>query len=294
MWVWLVLFALPVGPLYAQADGLGINLPVVGRLNGGGNVVFITAVDVANHSTAAVPIDFYLDGRDFGSGSRVTVRGSLDASGHPVARGAGGPVRARFVAHFDDIVAAMVEAGLVPATARDGGFLGSILFVFGGLNESGLAAVTARVYNRFGDGFVNVSLKGKEITSDEPQTLIAAIQDTRSIPGAAGNYPNLFLNNVGVTPDGTGTAGPVTVEVSAFANGTGQAVGVPIVISDLAPGQTVSVGSVLTALQINTSVENTILVVARVIAGTAAIHGVISQVDPVTRDGAAFEMSHGG
>ncbi len=57
------------------------------------------------------------------------------------------------------------------------------------------------------------------------------------------------------------------------------------------PGRTASVNQVLNALQIPAGTENTILVFARVVSGNVAIHGIISQVDNITRDGAVFEMS---
>ena len=48
---------------------------------------------------------------------------------------------------------------------------------------------------------------------------------------------------------------------------------------------------VLGALQIPPGTEEIVRLYARAVTGNAAIHGVISQVDPVTRDGAVFEMS---
>ena len=43
-----------------DADGLGVNVPLVGRLMGGGGTLFITAVDVTNHRTVPARVDFYL------------------------------------------------------------------------------------------------------------------------------------------------------------------------------------------------------------------------------------------
>ena len=275
------------------AHGSAINVPLVGRLIGGGNTLFRTAVDVTNNTNSPVVIDFYLDGTDGATGAGIVANGSITSSGGIGVRGQGGAVRSRFNAHFDDFVDALIQAGRIPDTLRANGFIGSVLFVFNGRDKAGQAAVTARFYNAFGGGNVGVALKGREITANEPQQLVATVLDTRgSSNGAPQMYPNLFVNNTGIAAGGShDVAGPVTVEISAISNTTGQAIGTPIIITDLQPGRTASIGQVLNALQIATSVERTILVFVRVTSGNAAIQGLISQVDDVTRDGALFEMS---
>jgi hypothetical protein len=282
-------------PLAAQtpARGTAINLPLLGRLTGGGNVLYRTAVDVTNHTTSAVRVDFYVDGQDLSTGAPVVVDGSINAGGAIGAWGTGTPMRSRSNAHFDDFVDALITAGLVPNTLRANGFLGSVMFIFDNRDESGEAAVTARFYNSYAEGNVGVSLKGREITRDEPQRLVAVVTDTRgNTTGAPQMYPNLFINNTGVAAgNSAAVAGPVTVEVSAVSNTTGQAVGTPITINNLQPGRTVSIGQVLNGLQIPPSVERTVLLFVRVTSGNAAIQGVISQVEVVTRDGSVFEMS---
>jgi hypothetical protein len=287
-----VLLALPLAA-QTPARGLAINLPLLGRLTGSGNVLYRTAVDVSNHATAAVRVDFYLDGQDMTTGSPVVVNGSIGAAETIGARGTGTPLRARSNAHFDDFVEALIAAGLLPETLRANGFLGSVLFIFDNRDESGEAAVTARFYNAYGQGNVGVSLKGREITRDEPQRLVAVVTDTRgNTTGAPQIYPNLFINNTGVVAgSSSAVAGPVTLEVSAVSNATGQPVGTPMTITNLQPGRTVVIGQILNALQIPQSVERTVLLFVRVTSGNAAIQGVISQVDDVTRDGSVFEMS---
>lgn len=184
------------------------------------------------------------------------------------------------------------KLNVLPASVRTNGFLGSVLFVFNGFNKSGQGSVSARFYNAFGGGTVGVSLKGKEITVSEPQQLVATVLDTRgNTTGSPQIYPNMFINNVGLTATGGGLAGPVTVEISTISNSTGQPVGTPIMITDLGPGQTASISTVLNALQIPAGSETTVLVFVRVVSGNAAIQGLISQVDAITRDGALFEMS---
>jgi hypothetical protein len=273
-----------------DASGLGVNVPVVGRLLGSGTL-FITALDVTNTRSVPARVDFYLDGQET-NGRGVTLNGSIGTSGQLTARGAGGAMRAHANAHFDDFIGALVDAGLLPERVRTNGFLGSAFFVFDGSADSGAGIVTARFYNRLGDGFVGVSLKGREVTVREPQRLVAAVLDTRgNTTGAPQMYPNLFINNMGTTPDGEGVAGEIDVEITGIGNTSGAAVGTPVLIRGLGPGRTVTVGRVLNALQIPAGAETTILVFARVIAGNAAIQGVVSQVDTITRDGAVFEMS---
>ncbi len=276
----------------AKAIGTGINVPVVGRLIGGGNTLFLTAIDVSNNTTTPTQVDFYLDGQDLTSGTVVALNGSIGSGGNLVAQGTGGTMRGPSSVHFDDFVDALIQSNLLPATIRTNGFLGSVLFVFNGYSKSGQAAVTARFYNAFGGGFVGVSLKGREISTNEPQSLVATVLDTRgNSTGAPQIYPNMFINNTGLTPDASGVAAPVTVQISAISNSTGQPIGTPITITDLGPGRTASISQVLNALQIPPGTETTVLVFARVISGNAAIEGLISQVDAVTKDGAAFEMS---
>jgi hypothetical protein len=282
-------------PLFAQtpARGTAINLPVLGRLLGSGNTLFRTAVDVSNHTASAVRVDFYLDGQDMATGQPVVVSGSINAGGAIGAWGTGSPMRARSNAHYDDFIEALIGAGLLPDTLRGNGFLGSVLFIFDGRSKVGETAATARFYNAFGEGNVGVSLKGREITPDEPQSLVAAVIDTRgNTTGVPQIYPNVFINNTGVAAgSSSAVAGPVTVVVSAVSNATGQAIGTPITIANLQPGRTVSVGQVLNALQIPPSVEQMILLNVRVTSGNAAIQALISQVDAITRDGSVFEMS---
>ena len=290
----LVVVTFAVTPLLGQtpARGSSINLPLLGRLVGGGNTLFRTALDVSNHSNDSIRVDFYLDGEDLATRAPVVANGSINANGAIGAWGTGSRMRRRSNAHFDDFVDALINAGILPATLRANGFLGSVLFVFDGRTKRGETAVTARFYNAFGGGNVGVSFKGHEITSNEPQHLVAAVLDTRgNTAGSPELYPNLFLNNTGITANGQSSAGPVNIEVSAISNRTGQAIGTPITVQGLGPGRTASIGLVLNALQVPATTDDTILVFARVVSGNAAIQGVISQVDPVTRDGAVFEMS---
>ena len=53
-----------------------------------------------------------------------------------------------------------------------------------------------------------------------------------------------------------------------------------------------TVGHIFQALGVTPSTtENSVIIFATVTSGNAAIEGLISQVDPVTKDGSAFEMT---
>lgn len=270
----------------AQANGLGVNLSLVGRLVGGGNTLFTTSIDVTNSTTAPAQVDFYLDGMDLALQNVIAVNGSIDASGALVAQGVGA-MRGRQNAHFDDFIDSLVKANLLPASIEPNGFVGSVLFVFNGFSKHGQGSATARFWNVFGGGTIGVSLKGHDLTTNEPVALVAAVRDSRGGTGAQ-LYPNVFINNTGLTPTGA-IGGAITVQVTAYANSSGLAIGTPITIQ-IGPGQTATVGNALQTLGV-TGGENTILIYATVVSGTSAIEGLVSQVDPVTKDGSAFEMS---
>jgi hypothetical protein len=272
----------------AKATGLGLNLPVVGRLIGGGNTLFATSIDVSNNAAQSTQVDFYFDAVDLVTQAPIVIDGSI-ANGGLTAQG-GGTLRSYSNAHFDDFVNALVEASMLPAATRDHGVLGSLLLVFNGFDRRGQGSASARFYNELGGGTVGVALAAREVTTNEPTSLVATVRDTRGRPGPQ-LYSNMFINNMGLTSAGGAIAQPVTVEVSARANSSGQPVGVPILLSDIGPGQTASINQVLTALQVPASAEDTILVFARVTSGNAAIAGVISTVDAATRDGSLVEMS---
>jgi hypothetical protein len=272
----------------ARANGIGINIPIIGRLIGSGNTLFLTSLDVSNNTAAATQVDFYFDGIDLATQQALIVDGSITVNGlAPVETGT---LRGYANVHFDDFIEALVQAGQLTAEVRDHGVLGSLLLVFNGFTRAGQGSASARFENAFGGGTVGVALAGRVLTTSEPQQLVAAVRDTRGRPGPQ-LYTNMFINNIGLTPTTGAAAGPVTVEITARANSNGQPVGNSIVIANLPPGQTASVNQVLTALGVPPSSEDTILVLARVTSGNAAIAGVTSTVDDATRDGSVVEMS---
>ena len=272
----------------AFADGLSINVPVVGRVTGGGNVLFLTSLDISNNASSTVAVDFYFDGADAKTGEIVSVSGSIGSFGI-VGRG-GGSLAARTNAHFDDFVDAMVKANLLASTFRDDGVLGSALFVYNGYTKRGQGSVTARFYNAFGGGNVGVSVKGHEIATNEPQKLVATLRDSTGNGSASPVYPNLFINNTGLTPAGQPAPSSVTVQVSAVSATTGQPVGNTQTYT-IGAGQVVNLSHAFQVLGVDTTKEDQISVTVTVTSGAAAIEGLVSQVDNVTKDGSAFEMS---
>lgn len=263
------------------ASGVGINLTAVARLVGGGGILFKTAVDVTNNTATAAQVDFYFDGTS--GGGPVAVNGSVKNDGTLVAQGTGGDVAGHRNIHFDDFVDALVQAGLLPVNVEVNGVVGSTLFVFGGFTKSGQGAVTARFYNEGCNGTLGQAINGREITTNEPTKLIVTARDTIGEDGVPQLYTNLFINNTGLTPTGSGTASVIDVEVSAVSSKTGAAVGSPLTLSGINPGATEAI-NVFSALAIPAT-EDTVLVTIQVTSGASAIDAVAVAIDNVTHDG---------
>lgn len=285
-----LLLVLTAAPAFAAAaNGLGVNLPVVSRVIGGGGTLYVTGIDVSNNNSTNTQVDLYFDGVNLRTQAPVVATASVTNSGL-VAQGAG-TLRARSNAHFEDLVDSLSRAGMIDPGALADGVIGSVLVVFNGFSKSGQGAVTARIRNDLAGGSVGLALRGREITGAEPQKLMATVRDTRGNGnGEPQVYPNLFINHTGLTPAGSQTTSPITVQISAVASATGAAVGVPLTLT-IPSGRVGIVSSVFDTLQVPRPANDTILVYARVTSGTAAIHGLVSQVDAVTRDGSAFDMS---
>jgi hypothetical protein len=277
------LFARPARTRAAGAAvGLGVNLPLVARLIGAGSTLYLSTVDIANNGSVATEVDFYLDGVNLRTSAPISI------SGFVTTRGSSGTMAARSTAHFDDFIDELVQVGLLPASIEPDGFIGSALFVFNGFNRSGQGGATVRFYNASGGGTIGQALRGHEMSNNEPQSLVASVYDTRGQSGPQ-LYPNIFINNTGLTPSGAAASGPVGVHIQAYADSNGQPVGVPIDTA-IGIGQTVGVSDVLTRLQVPLS-ENTVIVFVDVTSGTAAIAGVSAEVDETTRDGSTVDMA---
>ncbi len=200
-----------IASVEAVAAGLGINVPLVGRLTGAGDTLYISTLDVTNNSTSDAQVDFYLDGSDLTTGTSISRVGSISSNGSLGAQGSGGLMRHRSNAHFDDFIDALGQAGILPSSIGTDGFIGSVLFVFNGFTKPAQASVTVRFYNSFGGGTIGQALKGHVIATGEPQTAIAAFRDSRAQTAGPRLYANMFINNTGLTPAGAGTSGSVTV-----------------------------------------------------------------------------------
>jgi hypothetical protein len=273
------------------AAGLGVNVPLVGRLTGGGNTLYISTVDVTNNTATDTQVDFYLNGQDLANGAAIAKVGSISSTGTLVAQGAGGSMRHRSNAHFADFIDAVVQSGILPASVETDGFIGSVLFVFNGFNKLDQGAATVRFYNSFGGGSIGQSLKGHDVAAAEPQTVVATFRDSRSQAVEPQLYANLFINNTGLTPAGAGTSASVTVRLQAYANSTGNATGNTKDLT-IGAGQTASVSDVLHALAVPAG-EDTVLVTATVTSGDAAIAGAAVEIDQTTKDGSVVDANRG-
>jgi hypothetical protein len=275
--------AAPLRVATNAASGLAINLPLVGRVLGSGAVLYRTSVDIANNGSVSTVVDFYFDGRDNG-GAAIAITGSVTNNGL-VAQGAG-TLRATTNVHFDDFVQSLVNAGMLTAEARDRGVTGSLFLVFNAFTRSGEGSAAARFYSEQNGGTIGVTIGGREMTTEEPSAVVGLVHDTRGGSGPQ-LYPNMFLNNTGLTRSGTPT-GSVLVELRAVSAGTGIQIGRTMTV-DIPSGHTVTIGEVASQLQI--PAREPALVFARVISGDATIHGIISTNDVKTRDGSIVYMS---
>jgi hypothetical protein len=274
----------------AAGCGLGVNLPLIGRIVGAGNTLYISTLDVSNNGPEA-QVDFYLDGLDQTSQAPVSVSGSVSSAGELVPIGAAGGMRALSNAHFDDFIDALVQAGMLPASIETDGFLGSILFVFNGVDRSGQGSAFVRFYSSYGGGTIGQALRAHEITSNEPRSLMATFRDSRTLASGPKLYANMFLSNIGLTPSGALATDPITVHVQAFANSTGQPVGTPFDVT-IGPGQTASISDVIHRVAAPAG-ENTVLVLATATSGAAALAGVAVEIDDTTKDGSVVDMTRG-
>ncbi|HEY6928834.1 MAG TPA: hypothetical protein VJA66_04075, partial [Thermoanaerobaculia bacterium] len=241
----------------------------------------LSTVDISNNTATDTEVDFYLDGID------LTTSASISVNGFITTRGSKSLMGARSTAHFDDFIDTAVQAGILPASIEPDGFIGSCLFVFNGYSRPGQGSATVRFYNSSGGGTIGQAIRGHVMSNNEPQSLVASFYDKR---GQAGPqlYPNMFINNTGLTPSGAAATGPVTVHIQAYANSSGSPVGVPIDTA-IGIGQTVGVNDVLNRMQVPAT-DDTVIVFVTVTSGTATIAGVSAEVDATTRDGSTVDM----
>ena len=278
----------PEANVGGPASGLGVNLAAIGHVPAGPKV-FKTEVNVQNNTSVAAQIDVYFSG--VSGGTPFSANASISSAGALVAQGSGGTVRGHSNIHFDDFVHSLVQAGRLPASVETSGILGSTLFVFNGFSKSGQGSAVARFYVEGCGGTVGQAINGREVTTAERTKIITFVRDSRGQPGPQ-LYPNLFVNNMGVTPTGSGTATQIDIKLSAFSNSTGNPVGTPKTLTGIGPGQTLLIGNVLSTLGIPAG-EGTVLVLMEVVNGNAAIDGGVVELDATSGDGTSSGAANG-
>jgi hypothetical protein len=271
------------------ATGLGVNNPVIGRLSGGGGVLYRTSVDVENNTNTATEVDFFLDATDLTTGAPISVTGLI------ANNGPGTLLEGYSDVHYDDFIDTLRQNGLITQTEENDGLLGSMLFIFDGFNsfKGGQGSSQARFYSEAFGGTIGVAAKGTEITVDNPLSLVGVFRKTLNEADTPQLYANLFLNNVGELNDPRlpdTVSATDTVRLSAYSSSTGLPVGITKDYT-IPKFQVVSVSDIFAQLSIPTT-EDTILVFADVVpgSGNAAIEALAVEVDNTTHDGSSVEM----
>lgn len=284
----------------APAIGIGVEVDVVGRVIGGGNTLFRTAVDVANDTNAATQVDFYYD--VLVGGVPVELVGSLTDSGI-VAQGTGtlGP---RAVFHSDDFVDDLRAAG--PAIPGDltsaeesAGVIGGMLVIFnsphaGLFDQVGQGSAQARFYSDGCNGTIGVSASGHELTTTEPKGLVGIARDTRGEAGTPQLYTNFFITNEGYVNPSTHAfvANPVTLKLTGY-NSAGAVTGTYTLPAALGVGETATVVNLFSLLGANPAQGDTLVVFAEITSGDSGISGLASVNDNDSKDPSASPLHRG-
>jgi hypothetical protein len=265
----------------SSSGGLGVLMPVIGRLVGSGNTLFKTSLDVSNFSASPVAVAFRFRGVVLKTSAVIGFTGTFGNDG--------GTLRAFSSVHFDDFIDAMVQAGPISAEQEGDGILGSMLIIFPGITSGGQGSARARFYSEQFGGTIGVTVNGHEFTGTETTALAGAFSDTRSIPGTPQLYSNIFINNIGRFDAGTGqfNVSDDQVLISAFSAATGQPLGTPLSVP-VHSFQTLSTG--LSALGVPPG-SGPVVVLAKATSGQGLLLGVGAEVDDVTKDPSGFAMS---
>ena len=271
----------------SAASGLVLNLPVVGRLAGGGGVLYVTSVDVSNNSGNSMAVTFSLNLVDLVTGSPLPA-----VNGQFVSPGSNAQLFGRGTAHVDDFIDTLVQQGLLDAQAEADGVLGSMQVSFTGAAGSGQGTAQARFFSSGCGGTIGVSAVGQEIAGTNATSLVGIFRDTRGEPAVPQIYSNMFLNNVGVTSNGLLPGSDVTVEIDAYDSSTSAIVGTLAGVH-IAAHQTIVVSDVLHSLGVPAG-EDTVIVIVRITAGASSIEGLAVQLDSQTHDGSSTPMADAG
>lgn len=274
----------------------GINVDVIGRLAGGGGVLFKTSLDVSNNTTDSTRVDFFAILSDAKDGHPIEVDGSIVNSG---ASGPGGQLLALSVAHFDDFIDALkgVPNGLTAQEESDG-VLGSLVLEFFGFSPAlGKASAEARFYSTvpagngsFSGGTIGVSANGHEFTDSEPTSLVGIVRNSLGEANTPQIYTNFFICNEGfVDPVNGLTGNTVTLRLTGYSNKDGSVTGT-VNLPALPWGQTAVVSDVFAALHGNHAKDDTLLVFVDIVSGDSAISGLASKNDNLTKDPSAAQL----
>ena len=265
-----------------SSGGIGVILPVIGRIFAGGNTLVQTSLDVSNFQSAAARVDFVFHGTDAVTGSPISFTGNFVNDGGTLER-------AFSSVHYEDFIDAMGQKGAITAAQEAHGVLGSLLIVFEGATTSGQGSASARFFSRQFGGTIGVAFNGHEFNRTETTALAGAFTDTRSIAGVPHLYSDIFINNIGLYEPITGQLTPRddVVRISAFSATTGQPIGTPLTAA-IPSFQTLATS--LSALGVPAG-SGPVVVLARAISGVGALLGVGAEVDDETKDPSGFAMS---
>lgn len=275
----------------------GINVDVIGRLTGGGGVLFKTSLDVSNNTTDATRVDFFAELKDATTGGPLfEVTGSIANSG--VTSPGGGQLLDLSVAHFDDFIDALRVSGGVSAQEEADGLLGSLVLEYFGFSPAlGKASAEARFYSTvpagngsFSGGTIGVSANGHEFTDAEPTSLVGIVRNSLGEANTPQIYTNFFICNEGFIDPSSGLTGAtVTLRLTGYSNKDGSVTGT-LSIPSVEWGQTAVVSDVFTALGGNHAKDDTLLVFVDIISGNSAISGLASKNDNLTKDPSAAQL----
>jgi hypothetical protein len=265
----------------SSSGGLGVLMPVIGRLVGSGNTLFKTSLDVSNFSALPVAVAFRFRGVVLKTSAVIGFTGTF--------ANAGGTLRSFSSVHFDDFIDAMVQQGSISPEQESDGILGSMLIIFPGVTASGQGAARARFYSDGFGGTIGVTVNGHEFNGSETTALAGVFSDTTTISGTPRLYSNIFIDNIGSYDAGTGlfSVSDDQVLLSAFSATTGEPIGTPISVT-VRSFQTLSTG--LAALGVPSG-SGQVVVLARATSGHGLLLGLGAEVDDITRDPSGFAMS---
>ena len=274
--------ATPSGDAVAPV-GLRVLLPVIGRLVGGGQILYSTSLNLASFASTPVTVDYVFHGNDVKTGTAITFGGVLANDG-------GTHVRAFSGVYVDDVIDAARQLGGVSAQEEADGVLGSATFLFENVTTSHLGSVSARFSSMQFGGTIGVAINAPELDGDETTAVMGSFLDTRGIAGIAQLYSNIFLTNFGHYDSASRQFIPSTdkVTIKAFSNSTGQQIGSSLNLA-IATGQTISTG--LGALGVPPG-AGLVIVLARATSGQGILTGVGAAVDATTTDPSVFQMSY--